>query len=93
MDKKMILNGINGYFENWTSATCYYPNNYFYNSNRKAASEFLKNSVSFNVTQTTNAYSGSCTVELKTEKVGSDTIAGYMLTSAMSNNLSLGMGE
>jgi hypothetical protein len=78
----------NGGFENWTSNNYSLPDKYSSSSNGEYASTFLKKGVSFNVTRTATAYNGSFAMELTTVKAGLDTIAGYMLTSAVNNSLS-----
>lgn len=65
----------NGNFESWTSATYDYPQNYPQNSNPEA---FFRCHTPFNVTKSTDAYSGSFALQMATNTNGMDTCFAYV---------------
>lgn len=72
----------NGGFENWTSAVYNSPSSFMNNSNFQNFSYYH---APFNVTQSTDAFSGSYAVQIETNTNGVDTCGGFM-TNANNTN-------
>lgn len=71
-----------GDFESWTTDSVLYPQSYQYNSSLERMSKFIQNSASPNVERTTSSYAQNYAIKLSTVKVGSDTLAGYLLNAS-----------
>jgi hypothetical protein len=72
----------NGNFESWTSAAYDYPEFYPENSNPQ---NFFHYMAPFNVTKSTDAYSGSFALRLETNTNGTDTCFAYIANPSNSN--------
>jgi len=68
----------NGNFENWTSATFYYPEGYPYSSNNES---FFRFNLPFNVTKSTDSYNGNYAVQLITNTMPADSFLAYFVNS------------
>lgn len=73
----------NGNFENWTSATYDYPQNYLYNTN---PTSFFKCGGVFNVIKSTDAYHGTYSIQMTTTSGGTDTCFGAFVNANPDNN-------
>jgi len=65
----------NGNFEQWTTTSMSYPQNYPYNSNVS----YESNGVTSNIIKSTDAYTGSYAVQISTVLVGQNSEMGYIL--------------
>ena len=68
----------NGNFEEWTSISYDFPQNYQYTSN---SNNYFYYNLPSNVTKTTDAYHGTYAVQLTTIATKTDTSFGYFLNS------------
>lgn len=72
----------NGDFESWTSATYEYPQYFISNSNPEA---YFNCHTPFNVTKSTDAYSGMYALQLTTNANPPDTCFGYVVNTQSTN--------
>jgi len=67
----------NGNFEDWNSSNYDYPINYSYNSNYNT----IQSGIPFNVTKSTDAYTGTYALQLTTTASTTDTMFAYIVNN------------